>query len=326
MLFLLIILQFFVIKSIIKSVINLETNYKENKGFRLLNIYERLNKGETVNKQRLADEFGVAPKTIQRDIDDLRAYLAEEHFTEIETSIRYDKAKDVYYLVRLEREWLTNEEATALCKILLESRAFNKTELSGIIEKLIMQIAPEDRKTAESIIRNEYFNYVPLKHEKNLLSPLWQLSKYITEQKEISFYYHRQDGKQSKKLIKPVSILFSEFYFYLIGFDAQNTVDYPIVFRVDRMVDTKPTDETFTVPYKDKFNDGEFRKRIQFMYSGELKTVKFYYSGVLEAILDRLPTAKILEEKDGVYLISAETYGDGIYMWLRAQEDNVKII
>ena len=48
--------------------------FKENKGFRLLNIYERLNKGETVNKEKLAGEFGVSPKTIQRDLDDLRAH------------------------------------------------------------------------------------------------------------------------------------------------------------------------------------------------------------------------------------------------------------
>ena len=62
------------------------------------------------------------------------------------------------------------------------------------------------------------------------------------------------------------------------------------------------------------------------MYSGELKTVKFKYSGVLEAILDRLPTAHIISEQDGVYTISAETYGDGIYMWLRSQGDLVEIL
>ena len=92
------------------------------------------------------------------------------------------------------------------------------------------------------------------------------------------------------------------------------------------MTDIKTTGEKFVVPYKDKFNDGEFRKRIQFMYSGELKTVRFEYSGVLEAILDRLPTAKILKEDSGVYTLSAETYGDGIYMWLNSQGDKVKIL
>ena len=83
-------------------------NFRENKGFRLLNVYERLNKGERVSKQQLAEDFGVSVKTIQRDIDDLRAYISETHFTDFEASVRYDRAKNCYYLVRLEREWVTN--------------------------------------------------------------------------------------------------------------------------------------------------------------------------------------------------------------------------
>lgn len=301
-------------------------DYNGNKGFRLLNLYERLNKGEVVNKDMLAKDFGVSLKTIQRDIDDLRAYLAETHFTEMEVSIQYDKAKNGYYLVRLEREWLTNEEVLALTKILLESRAFQKDELSRLIDKLIMQTAANDRKTVEEIIRSEYLSYVPLQHNKPLLSPIWRLSEIIHTQKIISFLYTRQDGKTSFKTVKPVAILFSEFYFYLIAYMADNSKDYPIVFRIDRMRDVKETGERFTIPYKDRFNDGEFRKRVQFMYSGELKTVTFEYSGVLEAILDRLPTSRILKEENGVYTIRAEAYGDGIYMWLRSQGDKAKIL
>lgn len=299
-------------------------NYNGNKGFRLLNIYERLNKGEAVNKKQLALDFNVSPKTIQRDIDDLRIYIAETHYTESDISIKYDKSGDCYRLVRLEREWLTNEEALALCKILLESRAFVKDELSTLIEKLIMQIAPSDRSIAENIIRNEYFNYVPLRHGKKLLEPIWLLSQFITEHKVISFSYNRQDGKESFKTVKPVSIMFSEFYFYLIAFSNESDTDHPIIFRIDRIKNLRPTGEIFFVPYKDRFDEGKFRKRIQFMYSGELKTVTFEYSGVLEAILDRLPTAKVLSESNGVYTIRAESYGDGIFMWLRSQ--NCKIL
>lgn len=299
-------------------------NYNGNKGFRLLNIFERLNKGEAVNKKQLALDFNVSPKTIQRDIDDLRIYIAETHYTESDISIKYDKSGDCYRLVRLEREWLTNEEALALCKILLESRAFVKDELSTLIEKLIMQIAPSDRSIAENIIRNEYFNYVSLRHGKKLLEPIWLLSQFITEHKVISFSYNRQDGKESFKTVKPVSIMFSEFYFYLIAFSNESDTDHPIIFRIDRIKNLRPTGEKFFVPYKDRFDEGEFRKRIQFMYSGELKTVTFEYSGVLEAILDRLPTAKVLSESNGVYTIRAESYGDGIFMWLRSQ--NCKIL
>ena len=299
-------------------------DFGTNKGFRLLNIYERLNKDEYINKDNLAIEFNVSKKTIQRDIEDLRAYIAETHFDEFETAIRYSKSRNSYYLVRLEREWLTNKEALAICKILLESRAFNKEELTNLLSKLIMQISPNDRAIAEQIIRSEFFNYLPLKHEKNMLDIIWQLSEHITKQEVIQFSYTRQDNKKSKKTIKPVSILFNEFYFYLIGF--YDHVDYPIIFRIDRIEKVTATGDKFTIPYKDKFSDGEFRKRILFMYGGELKKIKFEYSGVLEAMLDKVPTAKVISQNGNTCTMEAEAYGKGLEMWLNSQGDLVKQI
>jgi len=299
-------------------------DFSTNKGFRLLSIYERLNKGESVNKDNLATEFNVSKKTIQRDIDDLRAYIAETHYDEFETAIKYSKSKNSYYLVRLEREWLTNKEALAICKILLESRAFNKIEITQLINKLIMQISPNDRTITKKTIQSEFFNYIPLQHSKNLLDIIWKLSENITNQEIIQFSYSRQDGKNSKKTIKPVSIMFNEFYFYLIGFT--DNVDYPIIFRIDRIDKLTSNGDKFYVPYKNKFSDGEFRKRILFMYGGELKKIKFEYSGVLEAILDKVPTAKVISQSGTTYTMEAETYGKGLEMWLNSQGELVKIL
>ncbi len=307
--------------------LNLGIDYNGNKGFRLLSIYERLNKGELLIKHKMAIEFGVSEKTIQRDIDDLRAYLAETHFSETEVLIKYDKSKGGYFLVRFEREWLTNEEILALCKILLESRAFQREELKGIIEKLMSQVVPNDRSTVNEIVKNELSQYIPLKHNKKLLSPIWDLSKLIKKQEIITFTYTRQDGIVKQRTVKPVAIMFSEFYFYLIGFMADDSKDFPTIFRIDRIANLIGTKQHFNIPYKDKFNDGEFRKRVQFMYSGELKHVKFEFKGPsIEAVLDRLPTAEIIEEKNGIYTIRAESYGDGIDMWLKSQGGYLKIL
>lgn len=302
-------------------------DYKGNKGFRLLSIYERLHKGELVVKERLAKEYNVTEKTIQRDIDDLRAYLADAHFSEIETAIKYDKTKNGYHLIRFEREWLTNQEVLALCKILLESRALHKEELTALVSKLMTQVTPSDKCSVEEIIRNELYNYVPLRHGKKLLALIWELSQFIINSEIVEFSYIRQDNVAKKHLVKPVSIMFSEFYFYMVAFMADDSKEYPTVFRIDRMENVKGTKEKFSIPYKDRFNDGEFRKRVQFMYSGELNRVKFEYRGQnIDSVLDRLPTAKILSQKDGVYTICVEAYGDGIHMWLKSQGDRVRVV
>lgn len=73
----------------------IQLDYHGNKGFRLLSIYERLNKGELIYKTQLANNFNVTSKTIQRDLDDLRAYLAETHFAEGEVLSSTTKVKTV---------------------------------------------------------------------------------------------------------------------------------------------------------------------------------------------------------------------------------------
>lgn len=62
------------------------------------------------------------------------------------------------------------------------------------------------------------------------------------------------------------------------------------------------------------------------MYSGDLKTVRFAFTGVLEALLDKLPTAQIEKEVGGGVIVTAEVFGNGIDMWLRSQGDRVKVL
>lgn len=148
-------------------------DYNGNKGFRLLNMYERLNKGEFLNKAELARSFNVGEKTVQRDIDDLRAYFAEQHQFENDTEIKYDRKKNGYFLIRLERERLTNQEILSLCKILLESRAFRRDELDILLDKLLMLTTQKDRKNVKAIISNERYHYTPLRHNKKLMERIW---------------------------------------------------------------------------------------------------------------------------------------------------------
>ena len=305
----------------------MELDYKENKGFRLLQLYERLSRGEVVRKAELVQKFAVTDKTIQRDIEELRAYLAETRTDEGEASVVYDRARGGYLLTHAASEWLTNEDVLAVCKILLESRAFCKEELDALLKKLLRQTAPQDRAQVGKLIRSERHYYVPLRHGKKLLSAIWELSQHMTAQHTIRISYCRQDGAERVHEVNPVAIMFSEYYFYLIAYLADGRKEFPTIFRIDRVMKFEPTGETFRVIHKKRFSDGEFRKRIQFMYAGELRCVTFDYSGTsVEAVLDRLPTAKIISEENGVYRIAAEVYGNGIDMWLRSQGDRVHVI
>ena len=302
-------------------------DYKGDKGLRMLDIFERLNKGEHLSKRNLTNYYGVGEKTIQRDIDDIRNYLADKHGYEPDATVKYNRGQNYYYLARFERAWLSNQEVLAVCKILLESRAFIKEEMEQLLTKLLAQATPTQRKVVEGIIKSESVKYVPLQHKKPLVDILWQVSNAIIQEHPIKFSYTRQDGRTKERTVKPLAVIFSEFYFYLIGLQTYELEDEFRTYRLDRMKDVLTLEEKFSIPYHDKFRDGEFRKRVQFMYDGDLMRIKFRYFGdTVEHVLDRLPTAKAKKRDTGVYDVSAEVYGYGILIWLLSQGSQVDVI
>lgn len=307
---------------------------------RLLSMYERLINGRTLYKQEEATRFNCSLRSIQRDLEDLRAFIDENNAkTGTMQQLVYDRNANGYKLIPHKSSLISNEEAFAVVKILLESRALMKAEMFPVLEKLVACCVPyENQQHINSLIANEKFYYKELSHKRLMLKILWQLSQAISEHKEIEIIYRRQNNSEVSRLIKPLSIMFSEFYFYLIAeiddTDSDEKINYhsgceqmPTIYRVDRILECKITDKHFKVPYANRFEEGVFRDRVQFMYGGKLQRIKFWFSGPsLEAILDRIPTAKVLEHTDKGYLISAESFGSGAEMWLRSQGDNVEFV
>lgn len=294
---------------------------KMDKIYRLLQLHERLSRGETIVKSDVLAEFGIPDKTFQRDIDSLRNYYFEQGGRQLV----YERKGNYYHLVE-SPEQLTKQEIFAVCKVLMESRAFNKAEFNGIISKLLHQCEPASKKAVQSLIANERVNYIPLQHGKAIIELLWSLGENIKSQNVVRFNYKRLDNMVHSREVKPVGIMFSEFYFYLIGFMADGSKKFPTVFRIDRISGLEQLEQRFSIPYAKRFSEAEFRKRVQFMYAGELRTVRFLYRGSLEALFDRLPTAQVEQQTDKGTIIRAETYGDGIYMWLRSQGDRVEML
>lgn len=62
------------------------------------------------------------------------------------------------------------------------------------------------------------------------------------------------------------------------------------------------------------------------MYTGDFKTIEFEFFGdSIEAVLDRLPTAKIIGKTDKAYKVRAEIYGEGVKRWILSQKEYLKV-
>lgn len=299
----------------------------------LLYIYNRLLEGKIVRKNDMLDRFNIKERTFYRYIKDIKKFVEKPDGELIGEEIVADRAKGGYIFKGKHEKSLNEKEVLAISKVLLESRGFVKTELKDMLDKLFENCISEDKDNIKRIIGNELINYVSPQHDKELLDKLWQISNAIKEQKILSVGYFKMgiDGKLqeevSQRNVYPQGLLFSEYYFYLIAFIEGKSYEYPTIYRVDRIKDLSITDKKYKVDYSKRFKDGEFRKLIQFMQTGELERVKFRFTGrSIEAVLDRLPNAKVVKEKQGEYIVEANLFGKGIKMWLLSQGDSVEVI
>lgn len=302
----------------------------EIKSARIMIVYTRLLNGERLSRNQLAQEFDVTERSIQRDIDLLRCILSEQ---EVPQDLVYDRKERCYRLTYHIPKGLTNSEILAVCKILLESRSMRKDEMMPILDKLIdCSVPAEDKQRVKALISNEAYHYIEPHHGKKILNGLWDIGQAVQRQQVIEIEYERmKEPKTVRRRVLPVGLMFSEFYFYLTAFledksSFENPKDlFPTIYRIDRICSFKVLDEHFQVPYRDRFEEGEFRKRIQFMYGGKLERIKFRYTGPsIEAVLDRLPTANVIQECDGGWIVEAEVFGKGIEMWLRSQGEYIQ--
>lgn len=298
---------------------------------RVLQIYSRLVNGDIVRKKDMAQQFHVTERSVQRDVESLRCFFAEQG---LQQDIIYDRIAKGYRLDCCNHNLLNNSEILAVCKILLESRSLRRDEMLPILDKLISCCVPEgSKKAVMELLANEKHHYIEPHHGQHILDGLREIGQAVQNHQVMEIEYERlKEPKLVRRRVQPVGIMFSEYYFYLTAFlEDKMTFDdpddlFPTIYRIDRIQSFKVLDERFSVPYKVRFQEGEFRKRVQFMYGGKLERIKFKYTGAsIEAVLDRLPTAKIILEDDEGWIVEAEVFGKGIEMWMRSQKDLIDL-
>lgn len=245
---------------------------KNDKIERILRIYTKLLNGNLINKTEEAMQYGVNERSIQRDMDDIRNFLAlEQAAGGCVYSIVYNRKKKGYQMQKVQHTQFSNGELLAMCKLLLGSQAFSKKELKELLDKIIASSdAPSDRKLLNSLIGNEMFHYME-QHRSDLMDELWELGQAVKGSHYIDVCWKDSEQKTAEqKRLKPVAILYIDQFFYLAAYeektgDGEECSDStsPEVFRVDKMHNLQVLEERFHIPYSKRFEEGEFRRQVK---------------------------------------------------------------
>lgn len=300
---------------------------ESQKNERVLEIFFRALKGENIYIKKLAEEYHVFTKSISRDISGIRNFLSEHRELMQNSEFVYSQ-KDRSYILNSD-EFLKNKELFALVKVILGCRCFSKEEILTLISKLKKFTTVQEKESLENLIRKEVYHYHEVKSDcKSIIDNVWKIIQSIEKKHTITITYYKMNRTEVKHKIKPVSVMFSEYYFYLIAYKADDKEYKPVYFRIDRISAITEHREAFELEKKYDFDEGDLREKNQFMFPGDTVKIRFEFSGLsLQAILDRLPTAKVVDKDGNKSIIEAEVnQGRGIIMYLLSQGSWVKVL
>lgn len=296
----------------------------DNKSSRVLYIYQQLQLGEYLNKTHLSERFKVSEKSIRRDVDEVRNFFQDSgHFLDHDP-VKYSRSKDGYYLDN-DSIALKKEDILAYIKIILNSRSLYQSSVKHMVSSLTAHMTEDTRKTINASIANELFNYSSVNEDTDLMAKIWTLSQHIRMKNRLELVYDKPNGDRVRRNVAPLSVSYSEYYFYLIA--QYKTYPDPTVLRVDRIVEINELDEKYHIPEAQRFQEGVFKSKIQFMQSGKLVKARFVFRGEsLKIVQDRMPTVQVIETLDDGWLLETPVYLKGIVMWFLSQGRKIEVL
>lgn len=320
---------------------------KELKSIRICELIIRLLKGDYISKKTYMSKFKIEDRTMRRDIQEAKKIIVRlmpKDSRILSKDISDDK---IYYMAEKQKK-LKYKDLLVILKILTASRAFGTEEMLNLKNLILANLF--DSAELAKYISNDIKDYTQLNHiieqEKNgffkiserdinrysenpkeYSQQILDFERIISRKKKIFLSYETAEKKQINIKVIPLDVVFSEFYFYLILTKDDDLENY-FFYRVDRILSCKVISSEYVSDDVYNFYErSDIKKYILFMQKGELINVKFKFWGKsVNAVMDRMPTAKIIGETDGQKIIQATGFSRGLKMWLLTQGEFVEVL
>lgn len=281
--------------------------------------------GERVSLKKLASEYQVSTKSIQRDLNVIRSFLSENR--ELSGNVELVRKSEFYFLNHV--DLLQPNELLLVIKVLIGSRTMPGERLQRLLDKLTRGYACGEREAFKSLFKEELEYYRSAGGEGNadVFEQVWQLEEIIRRGNAIRISYGRLD-KQVDRELYPVSVAFSEHYFYLFACRADKEDFKVIYYRLDRIKSLVELDQKVPFGIDKRYRLGDARLYNQNMFMGKRTRIRFVYTGPsIEAILDRFPTAEIVRsDESGTELTAEVEYSRGTIMELLSQGSWIRVL
>jgi len=289
---------------------------------RIINVFIDLLAGKPMTTEQFIEKYQVTKRTVQRDMASLRDLLTESN---LDYEFSHKSRSNVYALTATNQIQL--EQVLSLMKVLIGTRAFSKRELLTLRKSMLELLAPKERAAVKKLTSVSVDQYTPVgQTDQKLLPQIKNFSIWITEKKTLKFdYLHSSDGVVHSEIGVPTSLYFADFYFYVVIFSEKRPHG---VYRLDRFYNVQPlSNKRIRLRYDQKINEAAFNNQTYLLHGGNDLTFTFRYWAFPPTALDRLPNSRVIKKMaDGSVVIEANSFEQGILLWLIGQGPRVKVL
>ena len=287
---------------------------------RILMLYQQLLQGNIVNKTAFTVENQITERTFERDIDDIRLFLSDSYAT---TELVYDKFIDGYKFTGCQKKTFTEFEFLVISKVLFASKALRKDEMIGTVNALQSELPKHSQERVKHLLDNEIFHYQSPSHDKAIIKMCWDLVQSMLRKVQIELIYEKQDKKLIERTIFPESVIFFDYYFYLIAYLPEE-YRQPVFYRLDRIKEFRIIEHVNV----DRCIDvAERRKKLQKMYAGKECLVKFKCNQIIvEKTIAIFPDAVVVGEYDSGVIMEAKVLDKSFIRWTVGRLDAIEVL
>lgn len=289
---------------------------------RIINVFIDLLAGQPLTTEQFMAKYHVTKRTVQRDMGSLRDLLAA---SKIDYQFEHKNRSNLYALTPTNRIQL--EQALGLLKLMIGTRAFQKDELMQVVDSVTALLAPDEQEIVRKLCSVSLAEYTPVGQPDQVLLPrLKQFSTWIMKRTTLSFkYQHSSDGQVHSEIGVPISVYFANYYFYIVMFNEHRPQG---IYRLDRFCTVKPvTDRKIRLRYDKKINEANFNNKTYLLHGGSDLTYTFRYWAFPQTALDKLPNSRVIKVMpDQSVIIEAESFEQGVLLWLLGQGPRVKVL
>ncbi|WP_125705649.1 helix-turn-helix transcriptional regulator [Lacticaseibacillus daqingensis] len=308
---------------------------------RTVMIMLRLFTGAALTKTALASEFQCSESSVQRDIREIRAMIAEAGLAE-QFQISTAAGRGTYQLKQRSAVALTPTQRLAVGQILLASRGLSNTEMAPILQALLGQV---EAAALKPLLQSDWQQYrgVPDEAAESVLATLAVVVQAIREHARLRFTY-TFNGQAVVLERVPTAVFFADLYFFMTSGCESAYDDLDVTrlhkFALTSMTAVRRVGRAAAPSQAQRLETGRLRQHTALPFLGNPVTLVIDYFSDPQYVRDRFPQAKQLATpvpeanwptwpgwtQQRVRFAIEVNDGYGIRMWLLQQAHMLKVI